>query len=530
MMTDQSIITIRNLNHHYGDGSLRRQVLFNINLEIKSGEFVIMTGSSGSGKSTLLSLMGCLRTVQEGSLKVLGQELQGATDVIRKHVRRQFGYIFQTSNLVEFLTAEKNLHLALELHPHHNQKQIRHKTQAMLEAVQLGEYGRQYPKQLSGGQRQRIAIACALATTPKLLLADEPTAALDSQSGRTIVELMRDLAQERGSAILMVTHDPRILDIADRIIRVEDGKLGHDYRQEIALALPGLHEQQLERIDFQPDIQTFHPGQYIVRQGDDAKHFYVVMSGTLEVVLEAPSNSQNPDSTDGIPHPVNDDQSHQSKSLKTLKRGDYFGEIGLLRGGKRTASVKVTAAGKAEVMAVDRDTFLALIQQSESTETLVDQRVQQRILLNRLADALPQANLQSILQLLPKIKVLHYGPKSIVIREGDIADVFYVVVDGTLDVIKQTEEGTGIVIRQLNPGDYFGEADLLKDVRRSTTVRVGKEKSAELITLDRTTFETLLNSSAHLEAQMTDAFEKNVGDEIASLLCRRVKGRITKIY
>ena len=510
--------------------SLDFVVLFNINLEIKSGEFVIMTGPSGSGKSTLLSLIGCLRTVQDGSLQVLGKELRGASDAIRKHVRRQFGYIFQTSNLVEFLTTEKNLHLALELHQHYSQKQIRYRTQAILEAVQLERYGCQYPKQLSGGQRQRIAIACALVTTPKLLLADEPTAALDSQSGRTIIELMRDLAKERGSAILMVTHDPRILDVADRIIRVEDGQLGLDYRQEIALALPGLHEQQLEGIEFEPDIQTFCPGQYIFRQGDWAEHFYVVMGGTLEVLLEPTSTVQESNHAEGTSNPGNDTQKPQAKILKILKRGDYFGEIGLLHGGKRTASVRVTSDREAEVMTIDRDAFLSLIQQSESTETLVAQRVQQRILLNRLADALPSANIQNITQLLPEVKVLHYGPKSIVIREGDIANLFYVVVDGTLDVIKQTETGKGMVIRQLNPGDYFGEVALIKDARRSATVRVGKEKSAELITLDRIAFQKLLDSSTHLGSQMTDEFEKKIEDEIACLLYHRVKGRITTLY
>ncbi|MEM9150819.1 MAG: ATP-binding cassette domain-containing protein, partial [Cyanobacteria bacterium P01_F01_bin.3] len=380
MSENRPIITIRNLNHYYGEGALRRQVLFNIDLEIKRGEFVIMTGPSGSGKSTLLSLIGCLRTVQDGSLRVLGQELQLAKGAVRKHVRRQFGYIFQTSNLVEFLTAERNLHLALELHHGNNRKQIHHKTQAILEAVQLGEYGRQYPRQLSGGQRQRIAIACALVSAPQLLLADEPTAALDRKSGRAIVELMRDLAKKQGSAILMVTHDPRILDVADRIIRVEDGKLKRDYRQEIAIALPGLHEQQLEELEVDPDIQTFQPGQYVVRQGEWAEHVYFLVDGTLEVLLDTTKNHKS-----------------QTRQLRVLKRGDYFGEIGLLRNEKRTASVRVTPDQKATVILLKRGAFLSLMQQSKSTETLITQQVQQRLLLTRIATALPQANIQSII-------------------------------------------------------------------------------------------------------------------------------------
>ena len=126
-MANESIITIDNLNHFFGDGSLRQQVLYDISLELQAGEFVIMTGPSGSGKSTLLSLIGCLRSVQSGSLKFLGQELQGAGDAMRKKVRNQFGYVFQASNLLQFLTAEKNIHLSLELHPHLNRQQIQTK-------------------------------------------------------------------------------------------------------------------------------------------------------------------------------------------------------------------------------------------------------------------------------------------------------------------------------------------------------------------------------------------------------------------
>jgi putative ABC transport system ATP-binding protein len=220
----QPAIAIENLNHYYGKGALKKQTLFNIKLKIFSGEIVIMTGPSGSGKTTLLSLIGGLRSVQQGSLKFLGQELCGTSQKQLVQVRRQIGYIFQAHNLLEFLTARQNVQMSVELN-NHSKQEAEAKSEAMLQAVGLGDRINYYPENLSGGQKQRVAIARALVNHPKMVLADEPTAALDKKSGRDVVELMQRLAKEQGCTILMVTHDNRILDIADRIISMEDGRL-----------------------------------------------------------------------------------------------------------------------------------------------------------------------------------------------------------------------------------------------------------------------------------------------------------------
>ena len=224
----QPVVWIENLNHYFGKGSLRKQILFNISLEIQPGEIVLMTGPSGSGKTTLLTLMGGLRSPQEGSLKILGEELAGASTNQLVEVRRNIGYIFQAHNLLNCLTARQNVQMSLELHPEFSSQEAAAKSAAMLEAVGLGERVNYYPDSLSGGQKQRVAIARALVSHPKLVLADEPTAALDSKSGRDVVELMQRLAKEQGCTILMVTHDNRILDIADRIVHMEDGHLKSD--------------------------------------------------------------------------------------------------------------------------------------------------------------------------------------------------------------------------------------------------------------------------------------------------------------
>jgi putative ABC transport system ATP-binding protein len=225
MMT--SVISITNLDHYFGNGQLRKQVLFDINLEINAGEIIIMTGPSGSGKTTLLTLCGGLRSAQSGSLKVLGNELCGASAKQLTIERRHHGYIFQAHNLHESLTALQNVKMGLELHPKISIAEMNERSIEMLELVGLGDRVTYYPENLSGGQKQRVAIARALVSQPKILLADEPTAALDKQSGRDVVDLMQKLAKEQGCTILLVTHDNRILDIADRIVYMEDGKLAN---------------------------------------------------------------------------------------------------------------------------------------------------------------------------------------------------------------------------------------------------------------------------------------------------------------
>ena len=219
------VIIASKLSHHFGQGPLRKQVLFDIDLTINAGEIVILTGPSGSGKTTLLTLLGGLRAAQSGSLNILGQEILGASKQALNQLRCNIGYIFQAHNLLSFLTAKQNVRMSLELHDHLLGQDLDAIATETLTAVGLQERIDYYPDALSGGQRQRVAIARALASHPKIVLADEPTAALDKKSGRDVVEIMQRLAQEQGCTILLVTHDNRILDIADRIIYMEDGQL-----------------------------------------------------------------------------------------------------------------------------------------------------------------------------------------------------------------------------------------------------------------------------------------------------------------
>jgi putative ABC transport system ATP-binding protein len=218
-------VLLQGVTYAYGEGELRRPVLRDVDLSVEPGEIVLLTGPSGSGKTTLLTLIGALRAMQEGSARVLGQELRGANERTRVALRRRIGFIFQNHNLLGFLTARQNVAMAMEQDGATDEAGRLARAADILGQVGLADHVDKLPSQLSGGQRQRVSVARALATDPGLVLADEPTAALDKASGQEVVQLLRGLAKSRFVPILLVTHDPRILDIADRIVAMEDGRI-----------------------------------------------------------------------------------------------------------------------------------------------------------------------------------------------------------------------------------------------------------------------------------------------------------------
>ena len=225
IFSDKPSVEISGLSHSFGKGAMRRKVLQNISLTIKAGEVVLLTGPSGCGKTTLLTLIGALRKIEEGDLFVFGQQIRDCSRKTKQIVRRQIGMIFQGHNLLRCLTAEQNVQMGADLRKDISYRVRRDQSREWLRAVGLENQMSKLPHDLSGGQKQRVAIARALAASPKLLLADEPTAALDSVTGREIVSLLKRLALEQSCSVLMVTHDPRILDVADRLLEMEDGKL-----------------------------------------------------------------------------------------------------------------------------------------------------------------------------------------------------------------------------------------------------------------------------------------------------------------
>lgn len=220
----KATISAEDLRHSYGEGPLKTEILHGLDFQVNAGEVTLLVGPSGSGKSTLLTLVGALRSVQTGSLKVLGTELNGTSEQARTDLRRRIGFIFQSHNLVPSLTVLQNVTLLLQL-KNISPEQRQEKAKELLDAVGLSNRLQNYPEELSGGQRQRVAIARALAPEPELILADEPTASLDSKSGQDVVEILGRLSREKGSSVLLVTHDLRLLKDADTIWEIDDGKV-----------------------------------------------------------------------------------------------------------------------------------------------------------------------------------------------------------------------------------------------------------------------------------------------------------------
>lgn len=221
-------IEVTALNHWFGSGEARKQAIFDVSLTVEPGSLTILMGPSGSGKTTLLTLMGCLREVQDGSVRLLGTELNGASLTTLEAMRRRLGFIFQAHNLHESLTARQNVLAGLQVHGRGDPIRQNAAAEHMLRLVGLDNRIDYLPGNLSGGQKQRVAIARALVSNPEVIFADEPTAALDHETAIPIVKMLKALGQERGTTTIIVTHDNRILDLADRIVTLEDGRIVED--------------------------------------------------------------------------------------------------------------------------------------------------------------------------------------------------------------------------------------------------------------------------------------------------------------
>ncbi len=355
--TDRSVVAdatvrVKGLNHYFGEGESRNQVLFDNAIEIPAGQLVIMTGPSGSGKTTLLTLIGALRSIQEGSVAVLGRELNGLAEQDLETVRGDMGFIFQLHNLFDSLTAYENVKMAMILGDC-PPEEMRTRGTAILERLGLGHRVDYKPKALSGGQRQRVAIARALVNRPRLILADEPTAALDKNSSKDVVDLLKEMAIEEKSTILMVTHDNRILEVADRIVNMVDGRIVSDVVVgeavkiceflRISYVFRHLSPNDLSNVSEKMTKRRHPAGVEIIRQGDEGDEFYLIGEGAVDVRVR----------TNGV-----------DKHVADLGPGQFFGEAALITGEPRNATV----VAKEEVLlyVLDKDTFNAAVASSAS--------------------------------------------------------------------------------------------------------------------------------------------------------------------
>ncbi|MHB1422210.1 MAG: ATP-binding cassette domain-containing protein [Gemmataceae bacterium] len=365
LLKASKVIRVSGLNHWYKDSAA--PVLSDVHLQVAQGEIVIMTGPSGSGKTTLLSILGALRGAQQGEVEVLGRRLHELRGNELVEVRRDIGFIFQAHNLFNSLTALQNVRMALELQSS-DRKQNHDRAVEALKRLgfkdELEDRINYKPSHLSGGQKQRVAIARALANRPKLILADEPTAALDEKTGRTVVELFKELARQQGCTILIVTHDNRILDVADRIVSMVEGRIKSNVLVQELIeiceflkqceAFPRLETSlltnysrlttsALAKIAEEMKRESYEAGTLLIRQGDEGDKFYLIKQGVVDVI-----------ESQGQPN---------EKKVATLSRGQVFGERSLLTGQPRNASVIATQ--DVELYTLDKPHFDSAIKASE---------------------------------------------------------------------------------------------------------------------------------------------------------------------
>jgi putative ABC transport system ATP-binding protein len=220
-----------------GSGAGRVQALRDINLSLREGELTLLMGPSGSGKTTLLSVLGCMLTPSAGSVRICGISTDGAdAETMAKLRCDHVGFVFQTYHLFATLTAAENVQMALDVRGERGRK-ARGKAYEALARVGLADKVESYPCELSGGEQQRVAIARAIVSNPSAILADEPTAALDSANGQTILRILAAIAKDSGRSVLVVTHDPRLMPFASRIVSIEDGRLVCDQRGDAGIPL-----------------------------------------------------------------------------------------------------------------------------------------------------------------------------------------------------------------------------------------------------------------------------------------------------
>lgn len=354
VIDDRTVVKAVGVNFAYGQGESRKQVLFDSHLTISPGEIVVMTGPSGSGKTTLLTLIGALRSVQEGSLATLGRELKGMSSAEQVKLRRDIGFIFQAHNLFDSLTAYQTVYLATELRDF-TKTERRILPEKILTALGLEDHLDYKPKKLSEGQKQRVAIARALVNKPKLILADEPTAALDKENGRRVMDLFKNLTRKRGCSVLIVSHDNRIFGVADRIVNMVDGCIESDTAVTESVAITrflekcpvfeGIDPKITLRLASIMDRERHAGGTQIYSMGDAGEKLYLLRSGQAEVIREI----------SGKPEVVN-----------VLGAGEFFGQRALFREEKQHATVKVIE--DAEVLTLSKAKFHSVIQENPVLE------------------------------------------------------------------------------------------------------------------------------------------------------------------
>lgn len=349
------LIEMHNVVKTYQSAAGTFTALKGVDLQVDRGEFVAVIGKSGSGKSTLINMITGIDRPTSGEV-YLGDTAvhklsEGQMAVWRG---KDLGIIFQFFQLLPTLSVIENVMLPMDFCNMYTPRERRERAMYLLEQVDMTENANKLPSAISGGQQQRVAIARALANDPPVLVADEPTGNLDSKTASQVFKLFEDLVA-RGKTILMVTHDNDLARRATRSVIVSDGEVINQY---VVQALPGLTVDQLTWVTRELEARHFHPGETIINQGEMADRFYIITQGEVEILIHHP---------DG-----------QEIIVDRLGNGKYFGEVGLMRSGTRTATVRAAPETAVEVATLDRDDFSRLMALSEATKTEIGRITDER--------------------------------------------------------------------------------------------------------------------------------------------------------
>jgi ABC-type lipoprotein export system ATPase subunit len=353
---DEYLIQMRDVVKAYETEAGEFLALKGIKLAIGEGEFVGVIGKSGSGKSTLINMVSGIDRPTKGEVYIGGAPVHTYNEgEMAKWRGRNLGIVFQFFQLLPILTVLENVMLPMDFCHLYSPAQRRKRAYEVLDLVGVAEHGHKLPSQLSGGEQQRVAIARALANDPPIILADEPTGNLDSKTSERVFNLFEALVTG-GKTIVMVTHDSDQAKRVKRTIIIADGEIIEEY---LARTFPSLTQQQLIWATSKLQPQRYPSGSVIIQKGGPTDKFYIVTKGYVEVILQSP---------DG-----------QEFTVSRIEEGQYFGEIGLMRGGVSMATVRAAAGSDVEVAALDRENFTNLIAESQATKKEIDLVVQRRL-------------------------------------------------------------------------------------------------------------------------------------------------------
>ncbi len=360
----EAMIDIRRVVKSFKNAAGEFTVLKGVDLQIGRGDFVSIVGKSGSGKSTLLNMMTGIDHPTSGQVIVNGQDLYARLDESGRSLwrGRNLGIVFQFFQLLPMLSLVENVMLPMDYAGVYDFDERPRRAMQLLAMVGLEKQATKLPLAVSTGQQQLAAIARALATDPPLLVADEPTGNLDSRTAEVVINIFEQLAAD-GKTVVMVTHNPSLTARTTRNIIISDGEI---VNETVAQSLSLLTHRQMLAVTRQVERHTYQPNQPIIRRDEHVDKFFMIERGAVEIVLQG--------------------KDRQDTAVARLGPGQYFGEVELLRGGKSIASVRASAEGPVELLALPHEVFVRLLKESPLTEEALGRIVQSRLQENKAAD------------------------------------------------------------------------------------------------------------------------------------------------